>query len=128
MNKMKYTFFLMSFLLLILFSQKPEQVILIFDDGQDTISLKKELEIYTLEGKYTFQHNKNKHTKYDIEYRQIDEDNIKSYSVFRKINEGKIYPDYFNEYSIYIYVGNKDATGCLVQVERVWIVNDTIID
>ena len=37
-------------------------------------------------------------------------------------------PEFFNEYSFYIFILEKDGIGCLIEVEKVWLVEEKITD
>ena len=110
-----------------LFSLKIEEIFL-FNKNKDTLIVNKDSEIYSIDKKHTFKYTKEKNEKTEVEYNLIKSKIIPSFSEFIKLNKRKKYPEYFNEYSFYVFIKEKDNTGCLVEVEKIWLVEDKIIN
>src|SRR5690606_14472126 len=109
------------------FSQEKEKIIFLFGDENDVISETRNQTIYRIDNNHTFKFIKEKHEKFEVKYNTI-KDKIVSYNDFLKKNRGKKHPEFFNEYSFYIFILDKDNTGCLIEVEKIWLVEDKIID
>lgn len=117
--------FLISFLNS--FSQEKEKIIFLFEDGKDTIIENRNETIYKIRNNQTFKFIEKKHHKKEVKYNSVKE-KITSYNDFLIKNKDKKYPELFNEYSLYIFIHEKDDFGCLVEVEKVWLVEKKIID
>ena len=122
MRNLIYIFLLISVNLL---SQEKEKIIFLFDESKDIMYIKKNLEIYAIDKKHTFKYDNEKNEKIEVNYNSIKSNILTSYSEFIELNKRKKYPEYFNEYSFFIFFKEKD---CLVEVEKIWLVEDKIID
>ena len=120
---------LLLFLLLSIniFSQKKEKIIFLYEGQKDTVITNKKEDIYKLDNKHTFKFVKEKHEKTEVDFLLIKEDII-SFDDFIKINKGEKYPEFFNRYSFYIFFKKKKNIGFLIEVEKIWMVEDKIID
>ena len=124
MKNLIYVFILIS---INLFSQE-KKIIFLFDENKDIMLDRKGSEIYAINKKYTFKYDSEKNEKIQVKYDSIKSNILITYSQFIKLNKRKKYPDYFNEYSFYIFIDEKDENGCLIEVEKIWLVEDNIID
>lgn len=123
---------LLSISLFVLFvsfssSQNKNDIVFLFENGKDTFIKNKNEDIYSINKKNHFRYTESKHKKTIINYASIKE-KITSYSTFIKLNKGKKYPEFFNEYKFFIYIKESESSGCLVEVEKIWLVEEKIID
>ena len=109
-----------------LYSQQKEKIIFLFNESKDTLILKKDSEIYFIEKKHTFKFTKEKNEKRKIKYDLIKNNILTSYSEFLELIKGKKFPEYFKEYSFYVFIKEQDNAGCLVEIEKVWLIEDII--
>jgi len=109
------------------YSQKKEKIIFLFEDGKDLLKENKNEDVFKIDKKHSFMFSQEKQKKIDVSYNSIKESLI-TYDAFLVLNKGKKYPDYFNEYLFYIYQPKNDSLGCLIEVEKIWLVEDKIID
>lgn len=124
---MKNLLFIILFAFLNSFSQNEEKIIFLFENGKDVISSSKNEDIYKLDGKHTFKFIRGKHDKVEINYNLIEE-KIITFNEFIRQNKDKKYPELFSNYSFYILIKEKDSIACLIQVDKIWLVEDKIID
>ncbi len=61
-----------------------------------------------------------------MKYDSIKQNLLSSFEEFIKKSKGKKYLEYFSDFVFYIFLNNN--TGCLVEVEKIWLVEDKIID
>lgn len=125
MKKIIYILLLIS---VTTFSQEKEKIIFLFEEGKDTLINKKSEEIYKLAKLHSFTFDKTKHKKEKVNYDSIKPKIFATYDKFININKHKQYPDYFSKYSFYILIREENNTGCLVEVEKIWLVEDKIVD
>ncbi|WAC03808.1 hypothetical protein N7U66_10535 [Lacinutrix neustonica] len=125
MKKIIYTFLLIS---LNMFSQEKEKIVFLFNKASDTLIVKHDSEIYSIDKKHTFKFDGKKNEKIETKYDLIKSKKFESFSEFIRLNTGKKYPDYFNIYSFYIFIKDKNDIGCLIEVEKIWLVEDKIVD
>ena len=109
------------------YSQEKEKIIFLFEDGKDNIFKKRNETVYRINNNHTFRFTEKKHKKSKTEYKSV-KGKIISYNDFLKKNKEKKYPEFFNEYSFYIFILEKDGIGCLIEVEKVWLVEEKITD
>ena len=111
-----------------LFSQKTKEVIIFkFDEVKDTIKYNKNTEIYLLDKQHSFKYDAGKHKKEEVSFNSVKGKMIR-YDEFIHKTKGKKYPEYFNNYSFYIFLKEKGSLGCLIEVEKIWLVEDKIIN
>ncbi len=120
------------FLLIVLFSsillsQEKEKIIFIFDEINDTIINNNDNEFYKLAKYHSFKYDKIKHKKNMVKF-DIIIPNVSKYNEFISSNKHKKFPDFFSDYSIFIFVREDKNTGCLIEVEKIWLVEDKIIN
>jgi hypothetical protein len=108
-------------------SQNDGKIIFLFEKEKDTIVSNQNEEIYKIDGKHTFKFIRGKHEKVEVNYNAVKENTV-TYNEFIRQNKGKKYPELFNNYSFYILIKQTDSTACLIQVDKVWLVEDKIID
>ncbi|OAD42118.1 hypothetical protein [Polaribacter atrinae] len=124
MKKIIFIFLLSTYSL---FAQKKEKIIFIYDINKDTIVFNKKKKIYKIGNNQTYQFIEKKHKQTEANY-----SSIKKYVItiddFVKKNKTKKFPEYYNEYSFYIFIKNNYKYGCLIEVEKIWLVEDKIID
>ncbi|WP_298489450.1 hypothetical protein [uncultured Maribacter sp.] len=125
MRKLIYIFMLIS---TNLFSQEKEKIIFLFNESKDALIIKKNSEIYSIDKKHTFKYDNKKNQKIDVKYNSIKSNILTSYSEFIELNKKKKYPEYFTEYVFYVFIKEKDDKGCLIEVEKIWLVEDKMID
>lgn len=125
MRKLIYIFLLIS---INLFSQEKEKIIFLFNESKDTMIIKENSEIYSIDKKHTFKYDNEKNKEIDVKYNSIKSSILTSYSEFIELNKKKKYPEYFTEYVFYVFIKEKDDKGCLIEVEKIWMVEDKIID
>lgn len=111
-----------------LFSQKKEKIIFLFNESKDNMFIKNSSEIYVIDKKHTFEYNNEKNEKIEVKYNSIKSNILTSYSEFIELNKRNKYPEYFDKYQIYIFIKEKYGKGCLIEVEKVWLVEGKIID
>ena len=109
----------------LLCAQEQKVIIFSYDAVEDTIIEKKKKTIYKLDKKHAFRYNEGKNRKIEVKYDSIKND-IKSYKSFIETNREKKFPDFFDEYSFYIYVRDSATEGCLFEVEKIWLVEEKI--
>lgn len=124
---MKNLIFIFLITFLNSFSQEKEKIIFLFEDGRDTIIENGNETIYKIGNNQTYKFIEKKHHKKEVKYNSVKE-KITSHNDFLRKNKNKKYPELFNEYSFHIFILIKDDIGCLVEVEKVWLVEKKIID
>ena len=125
---MKNSIYIFLFILMNLYPQQKEKIIFLFNESKDTLIVNKDSEIYSIEKKHTFKFTQEKNKKREMKYDLIKNNILTSYSEFLELNKGKKYPEYFNDYSFYVFVKKKDNIGCFIEIEKVWLVEDKIVD
>lgn len=126
-NNMKNLIFILLVSSMSLCAQKNEKIIFQFEKQKDWLGESNDETIFKIDNVHSFRFIKNKHEKIDVKYDSI-RDNFTSYDSFLQKNKGKKYPEYFNEYSFYIFIKEKENYGCLIEVEKIWTVEDKIVD
>lgn len=124
---MKIHLFIYLFVCLNTYSQEDNKIIFIFENDKDTFIKSQNDYIYKIDGKHTFKFVDGKHEKIEVNYNSVKE-NIVTFNQFIKQNKNKKYPELFNDFTFYILVKENDSSACLIQVEKVWLVENKIID
>lgn len=125
---MRYFIFIALFISQTCYSQDEKGIIFLFDKREDSILIKENLEIYKLDDKHSFAYDREKHKKTEVTYESIRCKMIESFSKFLEINKARKYPDFLSDYSFYIFIKEYNNSGCLIEVEKIWLVEDKIID
>lgn len=126
MKKIILTSLLLLFTVIV-YSQNQKRIIFNYQSGIDSTIEKKGEYIYKLANEHSFRYVAEKNKKKEVNYSSIKGD-ITSYDAFIKSNKGKSYPEFFSEYSFYIYIKDTELKGCLIEVEKIWLVEDKISD
>ncbi len=124
MKNLIFIFLLASFSM---FAQKKKRIIFLFKEGKDTVTFKKNERVYYIENNQTYKFIKQKHKEVTVPYQSIKED-IFTFDSFRKLNKEKKFPDYCNEFHFYIFEKGNDNYGCLLEVDKIWIVENKTVD
>lgn len=124
---MKNLIFLILLVSLNSYSQEKEKIIFLFENGRDTVINSQSDNIYMIEGKHTFKFINSKHEKVEVNFNSVKE-HLVTYKEFLKKNKSKKYPELFSNYVFYILIKEKNSSACLIQVEKVWLVEDKIVD
>jgi hypothetical protein len=124
MKKIIYFLILTSFSF---FAQKKEKIVFLFDQNKDSIILKNNYRIYTIGNNETFKHSIKKHKEINVTYESIKKHVISPHDFLKK-NKFKKNPNYYNEYIFYIFIRKNYKYGCLVEVEKIWLVESKIAD
>lgn len=109
------------------FAQKKKQIIFIFEQKKDTIIFKKNERIYNLGNNQTYKFTRKKHKEIMVPYQSIKE-HIFTFNDFLKLNKGKEFPKYYNDFSFYIFIRESQNNGCLIEVDKIWLVENKIIN
>lgn len=120
----------MYFLLMISFSfyaQKKEKIVFVYNPNKDSITLKNNYRIYTIGNNQTFRYSEKKNTEINVSYESIKKYVVSTDNFFKK-NKFTKDPKYYNEYSFYILMRKKIGSSCLIEVEKIWLVEDKIVD
>lgn len=110
-----------------LYAQKKERIIFQFDEKRDLLTETNNATIFKLNGVHTFRFVNGNHEKIDVNYHSVKNE-LTTYNTFIKLNKGKKYPEYFSEYSFYILLEIGENSSCLFEVEKIWTVEDKIVD
>ena len=124
MKKIIYFLILTSFSF---YAQKKEKIVFLFDQNKDSIILKNNYRIYKIGNNETFKYSVKKHKKINVTYDSIKKHIISTHDFLKK-NKFKKDPIYYNEYKFYIFIKNNYKNGCLVEVEKIWLVESKIAD
>ena len=118
------------FLLLTSFSfyaQKKDKIVFLFDQKKDSIILKNNYRIYKIGNNETFKYSVKKHKEVNVTYESIKEYIISTHDFLKK-KKFKKEPNYYNQFNFYIFIKNNYKYGCLVEVEKIWLVESKIAD
>ena len=124
---MKNLIFIILMIIFTSSSQEKEKIVFLFENGKDSIIKNKYETIYKIRNKHSFKFIEKLHQKNTTRYNSI-KDEITSYDDFIQKNKGKNFPDFFSNYSFFVFILEKDNTGCLFEVEKIWLVEENIID
>jgi hypothetical protein len=124
MKKIIYFLILTSFSF---YAQKKEKIVFLFDQNKDSIILKNNYRIYTIGNNQTFKYSVKKHKEINVTYEKIKKQVVSTHDFLKK-NKFKKDPKYYNEYLFYIFIRNNYKSGCLVEVEKIWLVESKIAD
>lgn len=124
---MKYIVFFFLLLSFNLNAQQKEEIVFLYQEKKDSIIVKKDERVYDLGNDQTYRFIKDQHKKTRITYSSIKEQ-IVSIDDFLKLNDKRKFPEYYEKYSFYIFIKEDDDYGYLMEVERIWLVEDEIID
>ncbi len=108
-------------------AQQKEEIVFLYQEKKDSIIVKKDERVYDLGKDQTYRFIKDQHKKTRITYSSIKEQ-IVSIDDFLKLNDKRKFPEYYEKYSFYIFIKEDDDYGYLMEVERIWLVEDQIID
>lgn len=107
------------------FSQCKEDIIFIFNENNTDVYRQND-SVYVLND-LVFRFESRKHNKRKIEYDSIKEKTI-SIKKFKERTIDVKFPESYNRYNFYLYFRKNNKQGNLLEVERIWIVEDIIID
>ncbi len=124
MKNLIFIFLLASFSM---FAQKKKRIIFLFKEGKDTVIFKKGERVYYMENNQTYKFIKQKHKEVKVPYQSIKKD-IFTFDSFRELNKAKDFPEYYNGFHFYIFEKGNDNYGCLLEVDKIWIVESKIVD
>lgn len=108
-------------------AQQKEEIVFLYQEKKDSIIVKKDERVYDLGNDQTYRFIKDQQKKTRIAYTSIKEQ-IVSIDDFLKLNDKRKFPEYYEKYSFYIFIKKEDDYGYLMEVERIWLVEDEIID
>ncbi|PTX62693.1 hypothetical protein C8N46_10289 [Kordia periserrulae] len=126
---MKKIYLILIFAFSILFSnaQQKKEIVFLFEDGKDALIENTNEYIYAINREHHFRYRKKDDKKTIVNYASI-KNNIFTYETFLKLNKGKKFPDFFSEYTFLIYQKKNESSGFLIEVEKIWLVEEKIID
>ena len=124
---MKYKLLILVFLLSINIYSQTKEIIFVFDNKKDSLVEKFNEEIYILNDRYSYTFKEKKHIKKTVDFKLKSNDAI-DYNDFIKLNKHKKFPDYYSHYSFFILVKEENGMGCLIEVEKTWLVENKIYD
>ena len=122
---MKYKLLILVFLLSINIYSQTKEIIFVFDNKKDSLVEKFNEEIYILNDRYSYVFKEKKHIKKTVDFKLKSNDAI-DYNDFIKLNKHKKFPDYYNLYSFFILIKEESGMGCLIEVEKIWLVENKI--
>ncbi|HHC80879.1 MAG TPA: hypothetical protein ENK46_13415 [Flavobacteriia bacterium] len=113
-------------ILIVLFlinTQEKQKVIFIFNTDAKNMKIKNG---YYYIDDFSFKKVNNKSAK--IVSFDFIKPNLKVLSEFKKMvkNKRQPYPEVFSEFELFLYVPRSKSDGCLIQVEKIWLVEDKI--
>lgn len=103
-------------------NQTKKKVIFIFDLKAKNTSMKNQ---YYVIDDFTFREIGSITLKKYVNLKSVQSD-IKTVAEFKRIIEGKPYPEIFSKFKFFIYKPASIDSGCLIEVEKVWLVEEKI--
>jgi|SRR5690554_6145061 len=123
---MKNIFFLLLFIFSVSsFSQHKKDIVFIFDEKNKYSHIERD-NVYVLND-LAFRFDREKHKKRKIEYDSIKE-KIISTKKFKERAKNKKIPEFYGHYNFYLFFKENTKYGWLLEVEKIWLVEDKIVD
>ena len=103
-------------------TQKKKEVVFIFDPKAKNTSMKNQ---YFIIDDFAFRKIGSDNFKKHVNLKSVQSD-IKTVIEFKKIIKNKPYPEIFSQFKFFIYKPTDTERGCLIEVEKVWLVEEKI--